>query len=117
MREQIEKSKQYLAAEKALEQAKHRLAEAKKAENAKRRKYETHYKCMMGGIVAKVFPDCYGYGEKELYKIIYTAMNSQDCERVIQQIEEDRLDEGSDEGGRATGAGYGTEEGQYNGEN
>ena len=55
---------------KNLEQAKARYEAERKKENEKRRKAQNHHKYLMGGIVAKYFPECYQYEEKELYLII-----------------------------------------------
>ena len=55
---------------KNLEQAKARYEAERKKENEKRRKAQNHHKYLMGGIVAKYFPECYQYEEKELYRII-----------------------------------------------
>ena len=51
---------------KNLEQAKARYEAERKKENEKRRKAQNHHKYLMGGIVAKYFPECYQYEEKEL---------------------------------------------------
>ena len=49
---------------KNLEQAKARYEAERKKENEKRRKAQNHHKYLMGGIVAKYFPECYQYEEK-----------------------------------------------------
>ena len=46
---------------KNLEQAKARYEAERKKENEKRRKAQNHHKYLMGGIVAKYFPECYQY--------------------------------------------------------
>ena len=43
---------------KNLEQAKARYEAERKKENEKRRKAQNHHKYLMGGIVAKYFPEC-----------------------------------------------------------
>ena len=50
---------------KNLEQAKARYEAERKKENEKRRKAQNHHKYLMGGIVAKYFPECYQYDEKD----------------------------------------------------
>lgn len=59
------KSPEILKAERQVEQAKARLAEAKRKESAKKRSDENKHKYMMGGIVHKYFPECYGFDEYE----------------------------------------------------
>ena len=51
---------------KNLEQAKARYEAERKKENEKRRKAQNHHKYLMGGIVAKYFPECYQYEECDL---------------------------------------------------
>ena len=75
-------------AEQLLEQAKERLAQAKKKENAERRKAENHYKYMIGGIVAKYFPECYLFDESELRQILSDAIHSRECQARIKGIKE-----------------------------
>ena len=58
---------------KNLEQAKARYEAERKKENEKRRKAQNHHKYLMGGIVAKYFPECYQYEEKELNVILSAA--------------------------------------------
>ena len=61
MIEKIEqKSTSLTKAEKALEQAKNRLANEKKKANAAKRRFETHKKCVIGGIVHKYLADILG---------------------------------------------------------
>ena len=52
-----EKTQKELAAEEAVRQAKARLARVKKEEREKMRKEQNHHKYMMGGVVAKCFPE------------------------------------------------------------
>ena len=64
-----EKTQKELAAEEALRQAKARLARVKKEEREKMRKEQNHHKYMMGGVVAKCFPEgysAYDFSELEL---------------------------------------------------
>ena len=74
------------SAQKAYEQAKARLEKAKKKQSEKQRKHETHYKCMMGGIVKKYFPECMNYEEHELNEILSAALATTECKSVIARI-------------------------------
>ena len=73
-------------AQKAYEQAKARLEKAKRKQSEKQRKHETHYKCMMGGIVKKYFPECMNYEEHELNEILSAALATTECKNVIAKI-------------------------------
>ena len=77
---------------KNLEQAKARYEAERKKENEKRRKAQNHHKYLMGGIVAKYFPECYQYEEKELNVILSAALAS---------AEDDMEDEKDRNGGHA----------------
>ena len=72
---------------KALEQAKARVANEKKKQNEKRRKAENHHKYIMGGIVAKYFPKCYCFDERELNRILSAALATRECRQIIESIE------------------------------
>jgi len=78
------KSPEILKAERQVEQAKARLAEAKRKESAKKRSDEHKY--MMGGIVHKYFPECYGFDEHELNRILAAAIKSEQCQRIIEIV-------------------------------
>ena len=73
-------------AQKAYEQAKARLEKAKRKQSERQRKHETHYKCMMGGIVKKYFPECMKYEEHELNEILSAALATTECKNVIARI-------------------------------
>lgn len=77
------------AAQKAVEQARARLEAEKKKQSEKRRRFENHHKFMMGGAVARYFPDCYLFDEKEMNRIIAAAMKSDECLRIIRLIREE----------------------------
>ena len=81
-----EKTAEVLKAEKIVEQAKARLAEAKRKASQQKRKEENQHKYMMGGIVHKYFPECYQFDEQELNRIIASGMKSEQCQRVVRQI-------------------------------
>ena len=76
----LEKALQVLA------QAKQRVANEKKKQNEKKRKAENHYKYIMGGIIVKYFPDCYGFDEDELNRILSVALHTKECQQVISKI-------------------------------
>ena len=80
------KSPEILKAERQVEQAKARLAEAKRKESAKKRSDENKHKYMMGGIVHKYFPECYGFDEHELNRIIAAAIKSEQCQRIVEIV-------------------------------
>ena len=80
------KSPEILKAERQVEQAKARLAEARRKESAKKRSEENKYKYMMGGIVHKYFPECYGFDEHELNRILAAAIKSEQCQRIIEIV-------------------------------
>ena len=54
-----EKSQKVIAAEEKVRQAQAQLARVKKEEREKLKKEKDHHKFMMGGIVAKYFPEGY----------------------------------------------------------
>ncbi len=70
----------------ALEQAKQRVASEKRKQNEKKRKAENHHKYIMGGIIAKYFPDCYRYDEGELNRILSVALQTKECQQIISKI-------------------------------
>ena len=73
-------------AQKAFEQARAKYENAKKKQSEIQRKRETHYKCMMGGIVKKYFPECMSYEEHELNEILSAALATNECKSVIARI-------------------------------
>ena len=73
---------------KNAEQAKARLANERKKQNERRRKAENRHKYMMGGIIVKYFPRCYRFEESELNRILSVALATQECRRVIGEIEQ-----------------------------
>lgn len=73
---------------KNAEQAKARLANERKKQNERRRKAENRHKYMMGGIIVKYFPQCYRFEESELNRILSVALATQECRRVIGEIEQ-----------------------------
>ena len=75
---------------KNLEQAKARYEAERKKENEKRRKAQNHHKYLMGGIVAKYFPECYQYEEKELYRIIRDYGEDKFAKNIAKHIVKER---------------------------
>ena len=90
---------------KNLEQAKARYEAERKKENEKRRKAQNHHKYLMGGIVAKYFPECYQYEEKELNVILSAALASAECRQAVENVKrmENNADEMEDEKDRNGG--------------
>lgn len=87
---QEEKSKRIQQAEEKLRQAKAQLARAKREERERTRKDQNHHKFMIGGIVAKYFPKCYEFSEKELSRIIACAFKNISIQNMIAAIERER---------------------------
>lgn len=80
---------------KNLEQAKARYEAERKKENEKRRKAQNHHKYLMGGIVAKYFPECCQYEEKELNVILSAALASAECRQAVENVK--RMEKNADE--------------------
>lgn len=77
------------------EQAKQKLAEEMAKAKEEKRRTETHYKCVMGGLVAKYFQECYQFEESELNNIIRAAMQSADCRNAIMKVKNECAKNGS----------------------
>lgn len=77
------------------EQAKQKLADEMAKAKEEKRKAETHHKCVMGGLVAKYFQECYQFEESELNNIIRAAMQSADCRNAIMKIKNECAKNGS----------------------
>lgn len=91
--EQETRSKEVLQAEESLRQAKARLAKAKRREREKTRKEQDHHKYMMGGVVAKYFPECFGFTEQELNRILACAFKNRDILNMITVVVNERENE------------------------
>jgi hypothetical protein len=87
---QEEKSKKILQAEERVKRAQAELAKAKREEKAKARKEQDHHKFIMGGIVAKYFPECYDFSEQEMTRILACAFKNPDIQNMIRAIVKDR---------------------------
>lgn len=106
---QEEKSKKVLQAEKKLAQAKAQLERAKREEKEKIRVEQNRHKYMMGGCIAKYFPECWNFSEFEMNRIIACAFKNRDVLNMIDvvvrersaeinKIEESEVTEDVDEG-------------------
>ena len=91
--EQKEKSVRELQAEEQLRQAKARLNKVRNEERKKARKEQDHHKFIMGGIVAKYFPECYEFTEQELSRILACAFKNRDIQNMIGAVVKDRKTE------------------------
>ncbi len=87
---QEEKSRRIQQAEEKLRQAKAQLARAKREERERTRKEQDHHKFMMGGIVAKYFPKCYEFSEKEMSRIIACAFKNMSIQNMIATVVRER---------------------------
>lgn len=83
---EVDNSERVNKAKERMEQLKARYNEEVRAANQKHRKVENHHKFIMGGIVAKYFPDCYQFEEPELLNILQAAINSQDFKRAVEEV-------------------------------
>ncbi len=91
--EQKEKSVRELQAEEQLRQAKARLNKVRNEERKKARKEQDHHKFIMGGIVAKYFPECYEFSEQEMNRILACAFKNRDILNMIGAVVKDRKTE------------------------
>ena len=91
--EKKEKSTRELQAEELLRQAKARLNKVRNEERKKARKEQDHHKFIMGGIVAKYFPECYEFTEQELSRILACAFKNRDIQNMIGAVVKDRKTE------------------------
>lgn len=87
---QEEKSKKVLLAEEKLAQAKAQLNKAKREHRAEIEKAKSHHKYMMGGAVAKYFPECYEFDELEMNRIIACAFQTRDVKNIIELVRKER---------------------------
>lgn len=86
MRTESEMNARVAKAIKEVEQKKVALAEAKKKASAEKRRRENHHKYMMGGCVAKYFPEFYLCNEEELNMVIKAGLESIQCQNVIKSL-------------------------------
>ena len=90
---QQEKSAKVLKAEEKLRQAKAELAKAHREEKKQLRKDQDHHKFIMGGIIAKYFPECYEFSEQEMNRIIACAFKNKDILNMIAVVARERVPE------------------------
>ena len=91
--EQKEKSAQELKTLEQVKKAQANLAKVRREEKAKARKEQDHHKFIMGGIVAKYFPECYEFTEQELSRILACALKNRDILNMIGAVVKDRKTE------------------------
>ena len=91
--EQKEKSAQELKALEQVKKAQANLTKVRREERAKARKEQDHHKFIMGGIVAKYFPECYEFTEQELSRILACAFKNRDIQNMIGAVVKDRKTE------------------------
>ena len=84
------KSSKVLAAEEKLKQAQANLNKAKREERKKLRKVQDHHKFMMGGVVAKWFPEAFDFSEQEMNRIIACAFKNRDVQNMIRVVVSER---------------------------
>ncbi len=82
-------------AQQRYEQAKQALAKEMAKAKEEKRRAETHHKCVMGGLVAKYFNECYQFEESELDRIIKAAVQSQECRNAIMKTKSECAGNGS----------------------
>ena len=87
---QEEKSKKVLLAEEKLAQAKAQLNKAKREQRAEIEKAKSHHKYMMGGCVAKYFPECWDFSEQEMNRIIACAFKNKDVLNMVAVVVKER---------------------------
>lgn len=90
---QQEKSAKILKAEEKVRQAKAELAKAHREEKKQLRKDQDHHKFIMGGIIAKYFPECYEFSELEMNRIIACAFKNKDILNMIAVVTKERITE------------------------
>ncbi len=73
-----------------LNEAKANLARVKREQRAQLRKEQNHHKYMIGGVVAKYFPECYEYNELETNRIIACAFSNQSVKNMIETVKRER---------------------------
>ena len=93
---QQEKSAKILKAEEKVRQAKAELAKAHREEKKQLRKDQDHHKFIMGGIIAKYFPECYEFSELEMNRIIACAFKNKDILNMIAVVAKERIMETSE---------------------
>lgn len=86
MKYNVEEDERVIKARQAMEQKKALYDRAKKKASEERRKKENRHKYMMGGCVVKYFPECYGFDENAMNKIIKAGLESYQCQEMIRKM-------------------------------
>lgn len=89
-----EKSAKVLKAEEKVRKAKAKLKEAKMEAKRELEKQKAHHKYMMGGVVAKYFPECYEFSEHEMRRIMAFSFKNY---KVVDFIDMVKSERGKDE--------------------
>ena len=87
---QEEKSIKLQKAEEQVRIAHVRLAEVQREEKQKERDRQNRHKYMMGGTIAKYFPECYSFSQEEMCRIIAGAFKNQGVQNLINLVIKDR---------------------------
>ena len=87
---QEEKSLKLQKAEEQVRIAQVRLAEVQREEKQKERDRQNRHKYMMGGTVAKYFPECYSFSQEEMCRIIAGAFKNPGVQNLINMVIKDR---------------------------
>lgn len=87
---QEEKSLKLQKAEEQVRIAQVRLAEVQREEKQKERDRQNRHKYMIGGTVAKYFPECYSFSQEEMCRIIAGAFKNQGVQNLINLVIKDR---------------------------
>ena len=90
---QEEKSLKLQKAEEQVRIAHVRLAEVQREEKQKERDRQNRHKYMMGGTVAKYFPECYSFSQEEICRIIAGAFKNPGVQNLISMVLKDRGNE------------------------
>ena len=85
-----EKSKRVLQVEERLKQAQASLKKAKREQRENLRKEQNHHKFMMGGVIAKYFPEAYEFSEQEMNRILACAFKNRDIQNMIRVVASER---------------------------
>lgn len=68
------------------------LAKVRRDQKKQLRKEQDHHKFIMGGCVAKYFPDAYDFSEQEMNRIIACAFSLKDVKNMINTVLKERPD-------------------------
>lgn len=88
-----EKSIKVLKAEERVKKAQADLKRAKADDKKALRKSQDRHKYMMGGCIAKYFPECFEFDEREMNRIIACAFKNSDIKNMIAIVVKERKGE------------------------